>query len=614
MGVRLRKLIGVFVFLVVLVVAFLAVAASNLNSYLNDNKDWIAKQVEQALNRPVGFDAVGLSLGRGLAVEVDGFRVREDERFGDGDFLSVGEAEVRVAVWPALFGRVEVTKVSLRQVSLTVIQGETGLSTDSLGAPSEAEQEDPATTSAVGAFVVAMAEIRSGRLRYVDQTSEPQREVVLDQLEFWTTDVGMTRPLDFQFMGEFLGGGESNVRLRGVVGPLPSAPSSSTHLDVHLSVDPIDVSALQSLPGLGDAMAVGPSPSGTMTLAARVTGSVESPKLEFDVDATDALVPYGEDRQKERGVPLRLGFDVALANRDLDIHGADLEVDAVKVHASGRIVNIEDPTADLLIEAFGGTIEIDGGWGREGRLDLDTAVNGIELGEVSQALAEEAARVLDGRLSMRLTVAGTGKTWEEIKPGLEGVGTAQIEGCTLHDINLVEEALAGLTGVPGLSVRLPEEMREKYPSIFSSGSTEFDRVDAKVEVRDGKVHIAGIKVDAKDYGLRGQGSVSLDGDLDLSTRVVLSNALSRDLIDRAKPLKHLRREDKRIAIPVKISGVLPEVSARPETDTIAKRLGAGAAKGLGKKTLGGLLEKSKKKGGEPSVADEGRKLLKRLLR
>ncbi len=164
----MRKLVGTIVVVVVILVAVVAIAINNLDAYLNDNKAWIVEQIEAALERPVDFDAVGVSFSRGLAVKVDGFRVGEDKSFGDGDFLNVGEAEVRVALWPALFGKIEVNRISFRDVSLVVIQTDAGLSTDSIGgaetpdgAESQADAQGESGPGAADSFTVALAEIRS---------------------------------------------------------------------------------------------------------------------------------------------------------------------------------------------------------------------------------------------------------------------------------------------------------------------------------------------------------------------------------------------------------------------------------------------------------------------
>ena len=625
----MRKLIGSVVVLAVILGAAIAVAVSNLDAYLNDNKAWIVEQIESALERPVDFDGVGVSFGRGLAVKVDGFRVGEDASFGDGDFLNVGEAEVRVALWPALFGRIEVNRISFRDVSVVVIQTDAGLSTDSIGGAAAQESDvaggatpptDPEESnepSAADAFTVALAEIRSGRVHFIDRTVSPAAEVVVEQLEFVMKDVGLQAPLDFELSGEVLGERDANVKIGGKVGPMPLTPRDVTPVNLEFSLDPILVDQLRSLPGMADAIDPNFPLDGTMKLTGTLKGTIENPQIELSFDGTDALLTYAEDGRKDRGVPLGLDFDVAMVGKNVEIRSADFEVEGVKLHASGNVQNVDDPIVDLLVQVFGGEVAVDGGWNQDGVLDLKARIDNVELAQMANALAKEAATVLGGRLSMDLTLTGNGTTWEEIKPGLEGVGSARIEGGVLHDINLVEEALGGLTGIPGLSAKLSSKLSDKYPSLFSSGDTEFETMQGKVEVREGRVHILGIEFEAKDFALNGWGSVSLDGDLDLNTRLVLAEKLSKDLIDEAKPLTHLQSKEGLVEIPISITGTLPDISARPDTDTIAKKLGGGAAKGLVEKSLGKLVkkrQKKKKKSDSPASADDGKELLEDLLR
>jgi len=514
----------------------IAFAASNLNVYLNENKDWVEKQIESTLARPVAFDAVGLSFGAGLGVAVKGIRIGEDASYGEGDFLKVAEAEVQVAIWPALMGRVEVTRISLGGVSLTVVQDAVGMNTDSLGgragphgsktAPVPPEPGADADPDATVAFVVGLAEIRSGTLRYVDRTRDPSREVVIDQLELHTTDVGLTRPLDFQLQGAVLGEEKRNIDIRGSLGPLPERDGIPMPLEVSFSLASIRLEALRTLPGLADAIGPELSIAGVMDLSGHVSG------------------------------------------------------------------HIEDPTFNLLLEVFGGSLAVDGEWTSEGALRLDAEIRAIELGELSRSFTGAPVQVVDGRLGMTLSLTGKGTRWEELQPGLEGSGTAWIVGGILHDVNLVEEALAGFTGIPGLSSELPEKLKDDYPLMFGRGSTAFDRMEGKVEVREGRIQLLGIELEMADFGLRGRGTVSFAGELDLSTRLSLSKAISAALVAEAKPLEHLRNKRDRIVVPIAIRGTLPEISARPDTDEIAAKLGSVAVRDRVDKTLQETITKS----------------------
>ncbi|MDP6979345.1 MAG: AsmA-like C-terminal region-containing protein [Myxococcota bacterium] len=598
-----RFLAGLFLLLIVLGVG-LAVAVSNLDSYLNENKGWVEEQIEAALVRPVSFDEAGLSFRSGLGVRVAGFRIGEDADYGEGDFFSVGQASVRVAIWPALFGRIEVTRIALHDVSVVVINDVFGMNTDTLGgAPTGAEAAPPPVPaaeeegSAAIEFTVALAEIRSGKLRYIDRTSDPETEVEIDRLEFTTTDVGLARPLNFRLTGELLGEEEkrSNLEIEGSFGPLPRLANVPTPLDVRFSIDPIRVEGLRQLPGIRDALDPNLPIAGTMRLSGRASGQLESPSFELDLDATDALLSWSEEGRKDRGVPFGLAFDVGMVERDVEIRSADLTFAGVAAHLAGKVTNLDDPTVDLALEVFDGRIDLDGGWTADGNLALDTKLEGIDLGVMTRSLASEGVQVVDGRLNMSLALSGQGTTVDELLEVVEGAGRASIEGGVLHDINLVEEALVGFTGVPGLSSKLPDKLAKKYPALFNTGNTEFETMEADVEVRDGKIHIDGIQVDVADFALSGDGSLSLVGEIKLGTVLELSESISDALIDEAKPLKHLRGDGGRIEVPIKIKGTLPELSAKPDADVIARKLGAGAAENLAEKAIDKVLDKVREK-------------------
>ncbi len=615
----MRKFLGGVFLLVIVLGVGVAVAVSNLDTYLNDNKAWVEEQIEAALVRPVSFDEVGLSFTSGLGVRVSGFRIGEDPDYlydqGEGDFFSVDEASVRVAIWPALFGRIEVTRIAFHDVTLVVVNDVFGMNIDTLGgAPTEAPGEEVASAPAEPAggagedtdgvaetFTVAVAEIRGGRLRYIDRAADPMAEVEIERLAFTATDVGLLNPLAFRLTGELLGEDDtrSNLEIEGDFGPLPELAGVPTPLDIRFEIDPIRMDGLRELPGLRDAIDPNLPIAGTMKLSGRASGHLERPALELDLDATDALVSWSEEGRKDRGVPLEVAFDVGMTDRDVQIRSADFVVAGVAAHLEGKVENLDDPTVDLAMEIFDGRIDLDGGWKTDGALALVANMQDIDLGAITRAFASQGVQVVDGRMNMSLDLSGQGTTVDALLEGMTGRGRVSIDGGVLHDVNLVEEALAGFTGIPGLSSQLPAKLEEDYPALFNTGETQFDQLEANIEVRDGRLHIGGIEVDVADFGLRGEGTLSLVGELDLGTRLALSESISENLIDRAKPLKHLRNEAGRIEIPLRIGGELPEVSAKPEGDEIASRLGAGAAERLvdkGEKKLEKAVGKAADKG------------------
>ena len=128
--------------IVAAIIGALAVAAANLNAYLNRNKDWLTAQAEAAIGRRVGFAEIGVSIRGGLGVHVSNLTVADDPAFSSEDFLRADGVRVAVKILPALRGRYEVRRFVLDRPSITVIQTARGLNVDSLGAPAGKQPAD----------------------------------------------------------------------------------------------------------------------------------------------------------------------------------------------------------------------------------------------------------------------------------------------------------------------------------------------------------------------------------------------------------------------------------------------------------------------------------------
>jgi uncharacterized protein involved in outer membrane biogenesis len=123
---------------VLAVVALLAFAVANLDSYLDENRGWIERQAAEAVGRPVTFDRAGVSLWPGLAVEVQGLRIADDVRYSEGSFVEIEELRLRVALLSAIFGELDVSGVALSRPVVTLVQTRDGFNFDTLGAESAA--------------------------------------------------------------------------------------------------------------------------------------------------------------------------------------------------------------------------------------------------------------------------------------------------------------------------------------------------------------------------------------------------------------------------------------------------------------------------------------------
>ncbi len=171
---------------------------------------------------------------------------------------------------------------------------------------------------------------------------------------------------------------------------------------------------------------------------------------------------------------------------------------------------------------------------------------------------------VQGTASLDFTVSGSGHTWDALKPALHGQGKAKITDGALREFNLAEGVLSGLTGIPGLSLVLPQQLREKYPEIFASPHTEFDEFTSRFSLSNGKINLDRLHVAARDFRTRAKGWMDFAQQVDATASLTLSQTLSSDLMRVTKELRYIANAEDRVEIPFALAGVFPAV--RPTLD------------------------------------------------
>ena len=88
----MRKLLLALLVVLVIVVVGAVALALRLNSFLDENRDWLAERAQQALGREVAFSDVEVSLRGGLGARIEGLQLADDPAFSSESFLDVGSA------------------------------------------------------------------------------------------------------------------------------------------------------------------------------------------------------------------------------------------------------------------------------------------------------------------------------------------------------------------------------------------------------------------------------------------------------------------------------------------------------------------------------------------
>jgi hypothetical protein len=262
------------------------------------------------------------------------------------------------------------------------------------------------------------------------------------------------------------------------------------------------------------------------------------------------------------------------------------------------------------VRAFGGTATANGRYDMRNAqapaFDLRTNVATVALQPLLDGWFPDAAGKIEGTLDANLTLGGSGDGWETIKRTLRGNGRAAVTNGALKGVNVAGGVLGGVTGLPGLAALVPPKIREKHAVLFTDHDTSFDTLSGSVDIADGGASTNDLVVSARDFTMRGQGRLTFDSRIDFTAILLLSPALSREVIDDVHAAKHLADAQGRLEIPFRIAGVLPDARPVPDVSVVTKALsGAVVEEGLGKLLgIGGATGGGGTDAGAPAASEQ----------
>ena len=264
-----------------------------------------------------------------------------------------------------------------------------------------------------------------------------------------------------------------------------------------------------------------------------------------------------------------------------------------KIEAKPPVLTLEESRVDLLGGHADASVQI----GAPGKwLVAKVAAKGIDLAKLPR---EESKPYPGGTLSLDGNVSGPSPEDRGFKQALAGGGKFGVRDGRVAGLAI------GRTIRDVLSVVLSDDdarkLRERYPELFGGDELGFTRLEGSGRLAQGHIRTDDLVVAAPSYEMRGQGSMSLDGALDFTLRLVASPALTEDLIHDKKIRKVVAGPEGRLAIPLRVTGDIHHPRVLPDSSFVAS-LAAGALGGSSlEEAATGLLDrllkpKPKKKG------------------
>ncbi len=279
----------------VIPVAVLAVIAAgivfvaiHLDSWLKDNRQWLAEQAQAAIGRPISFDGIGVSFRGGLGAKLTNLRIAADD--GSTDLFRARRVDFVLKLLPALFGRYQISRLR----------------------------------------------VRDGVVHFVDRNLSPPIAVDASDIDLSARDVGIGVPLQIDLAAALPGSKTQNLRVSGTAGPISAALDyAAAPLDLRVDVEPLTVEAVSANEALAPLLPEGFAGQGDMELHATVFGSGGAPSIVLTLDTTGAALSFGTAFAKPRDLPLVLQVQVDPAAEEVDIPRFAVQVADSELSGSG---------------------------------------------------------------------------------------------------------------------------------------------------------------------------------------------------------------------------------------------------------------------------------------
>jgi len=259
-----------------------------------------------------------------------------------------------------------------------------------------------------------------------------------------------------------------------------------------------------------------------------------------------------------------MSYEGKLSSSEGTLYNAPYKALDAALSLADKVANIKS----LRVNALSGALQIDGQYSfKEAvpQFSMASKVQNIDVKELYTLLDAKAERDIRGRMNADMKLAGSGKSWEAIKPTLHGQGNAEIVQGALLNFNIADNVLTGITGVPGLTNAINPSLRAKYPETFTAKDTEFKELKANFDLADSRMNVKNLRMAAADFVVEGNGWADFDRKLDFRATLSFSQRLSADLSQSAREIKYLLNNQGQLEVPFALTGRMPNVKPKPDT-------------------------------------------------
>ena len=268
---------------------------------------------------------------------------------------------------------------------------------------------------------------------------------------------------------------------------------------------------------------------------------------------------------------------------DLQVHEAKaMNLKLTGARARLTVANGQAQLHDVSAKLYGGTIaaNVTAGLIETGPpFAMAAKLQGVDFNALCTDFSKDLAGLIHGTLETSLDVKGSGLDTAGMQKNLTGGATLALRNGKLTSFGFLKQLAQVLEAAGGRGIGKDE--------------TPFDSLTGTFAIRDGRADTQDLRLDSADLDINGKGSIGLDQSIGMDVGVVLSPAVSADMLAKTAKLKTLENGKGELALDLRVGGTLqkPSIGLDPK---MLKRAAEESLKKKGGDLLRKFLDKKKR--------------------
>ncbi len=179
---------------------------------------------------------------------------------------------------------------------------------------------------------------------------------------------------------------------------------------------------------------------------------------------------------------------------------------------------------------------------------------------------------LRGLLTMMLQAQTVTLDPAQLTRTLSANGHVKLTQPIIAHLNILRTVFERLSMIPGLTQTLEARLPQEYQAKLWAKDTQFSPIDLPIQIDHGVLRLDHLQVATDTLQLHGEGTVGLDGTIQIRSILQIEPALSAAIVRSMKELQPLMNANSELEIPAMIQGQAPHVTVLPDVHYVTSKV------------------------------------------